>query len=213
MNVHVVEIDPHADRKVPTLYDVVEEAAVAALGSRQHVTNPYDWSPGEDGPTDVDAWIVHGADLSEVTNRGAWSVPALAVEVVGSENRSGPIVAPYGMDKVTVDLSDRSGSVAVVAEWLEANVGSKVTDHEREQIEVVVAEIRRRLLDGAYDDQNPIEVAQTQAAIDTADAQLRAPHPSRRVLSWVFSQIPGFVAGSLQSVAGNYLTELIDVFT
>jgi len=136
-----------------------------------------------------------------------WSVPTARVNWSG---RMAPAFPQH--DSLDVSLLDANHAARLIAEWLRSQIAGLTAD-ERKKIEVVVKDVLRNIERGTYDDKDPAEVAQAQAAVDTVSVQLRAPRPSRRIVRWALGQLPGFVLGSLSGVSGNYLTELLHVLS
>jgi len=143
----------------------------------------------------ADSWLSMGVPMAEIR-----------VLENGEDDRP----APPGVDVLRTSIAEEPEAVRAIGAWLRANdVGQHLTGPERQMIEVIVQEVTAAMATNRFEREDPEELAQLQAALDTAAAQLRAPRSSRSVVGWAMGQIPGFVLGMLSSTASNYLTLLI----
>lgn len=139
--------------------------------------------------------------------------------VVLSDKPPGPAVSARLVigpqpDDLRVDPGDFNAAALTIANWLRSVLKIDITDitvGERRMLEVVLGAVRKALDAEAYSVERDT-AAQVQAAADTVDAQLRAPSPSRRIVSWALAQFVTFPSGVITGVAATYLVELIHHF-
>ena len=193
------------------LEPLVEAAAVRADEEGYVAATDYDWNR----KGDVEALISAKNGPDGLTPP---DTPVAVVEFLPDATDAPPVpdirVMPdyIGYSLLRLSPHFRDAAVSTLARWLRSNVGVDLTTRERAQLEVVVGEIQRLLDSGRFDREDIDEVAMAQAAVDTIQAQLKAPRPSRNIIRWGLSQIPGFMIGALAGVAGNYLTSLLGGF-
>jgi hypothetical protein len=82
------------------------------------------------------------------------------------------------------------------------------TVDECRMLEVVVDAVRL-VIEEQPTTASPEDIAQIQAAVDTIQAQLRAPRPSRGAVGWALDQIRTFPGGVLSGAAATYLPTLL----
>jgi hypothetical protein len=188
------------------LRDLVREAAPLVTDEDVEFVRPGDYYPDDR----MDA-ALYEAGVRYVSPM--WPPPTVQVTI--RADGSAPVYPPLAPthDSITVNATDVEGGVRSIADWLHRHLEIGLDTDERKRVEVVVREVLHNIHRGAYDDKDPDEVAQAQAAVETVNAQLRAPRPSRRIVGWALGQLPGFVLGSLSGVSGNYLTELLKMLT
>lgn len=95
---------------------------------------------------------------------------------------------------------DDAEAVSAIAAWLRKRAVENV---DRQKLEVLIRDLRRILDSHEFRDKDPEDVAQAQAAVETMETQLRAPRPSRKVLSWAIRQVPPFMLGFLSNVGND----------
>ena len=131
--------------------------------------------------------------------------------------------APYswhpggGHDIITIDPAEFDRSVNVIARWLASAQGDDITADEGQMLEVLIGEVQKFLERPQPTNQDlRDDLAQVQAAVDTIQAQLKAPRPVRRFIGWALTQISGFAVGYVSGVASGatlpYLPELLRAF-
>ena len=74
------------------------------------------------------------------------------------------------------------------------------------QLEILIQQLRNVLDNRMFPAEDPDDVAQALAAVETMEAQIKAPRPARIVLKWAASQIPGFLVGLLSNIGNDALT-------
>jgi hypothetical protein len=113
--------------------------------------------------------------------------------------------------------TDFDCSVSTIVRWLLFAREDEITADEGQMLEVLISDVRRLLereppTNGNLRD----DIAQVQAAVDTIQAQLRAPRPVRRFIGWALAQISGLVVGYASGLASGatlpYLPELLRAF-
>lgn len=140
----------------------------------------------------------------------SWGPGVPTAEIRMLENGQNNAPAPTGVDVLRTTIADGHEAIRIIAGWLrDREVAQRPSERERELIEVVIGELRKALDSGHFAGEDADDVAQTQAAVDTLDAQLKAPRPSRRVLKWALLQLPPFAVGILSSTASNYLQMML----
>jgi len=139
------------------------------------------------------------------------------VRVVVSDDPPGPptraILTVTGQpqaDRLKVSPTDFMASARQIAKWLGTKIKVEVTLEERHMLEVVLKAAQDVLDSDGASSADPEDVAQAYVATETIAAQLRAPRPSRRVLSWAVGQLATFPAGLITGIAAPYIVELIN---
>lgn len=185
-------------------------AAAADLASDEGYVpaTDYDW----DRKGDVEAVVIAKNAPDALTPP---DTPVAVVEFLPGAIGAPPMpdieVKPdhIGYSLLRLSRSFPDSAISTIARWLRSNVGTGLTTEERIKLEVVIGEIQRLFGSGVFDREDKDEIAMVQTALDTLQAQLRAPRPSRNIIRWGLGQFPGFAIGSLAGVAGNYLTSLL----
>lgn len=147
----------------------------------------------------------------------AWpGVRAGAVDLGNSSH------APYswhpegGHDILTVDPVDFGRSVDVIARWLATEPGpqNEISVGERQMLEVLVGEVYKFIEAQTTPTNQDLrdDIAQIQAAVDSLQAQLRAPRPARRLVNWALRQIGAYTMGLASGATLQYLPELLRAF-
>jgi len=199
---------------MPVLSPIVDAAGRRASGEPTEIINAE--TPFIEG---VEALIIESSEQFDPSALiKAWPGVRAAVVTLGV----GIAQSPFGYlnteyDEITLDVSDTSRAVDVITRWLEHLRGAGISHEERRQLEVLVGEVQKLVLA-----QNPTsyelhdEIAQVQAAVDTIQAQLKAPRPARRVISWALSQFAAFAVGYAAGIASEttlpHLQELARTF-
>jgi len=98
--------------------------------------------------------------------------------------------------------------IASLALWLRKAIDS-ADFFDRELLELLIGDLRQVLDHQEFPHENPEDIAQVWASVETMEIQLRAPRPAKSVLRWAASQIPGFIIGVLSSVANDALTHFV----
>jgi len=197
----------------PLLSPLVDAAVMRITGEPAEIFNAE--SPFIEG-VEVLLWE-WGAFMPE-SMVAAW--PGIRAAAVDLGNASH---APYswhpggGHDIITIDPAEFDRSVSVIARWLATPLGDEITADEGQMLEVLIGDVRRLL-----EQQQPTnqdlrdDIAQVQAAVDTIQAQLKAPRPVRRFIGWALTQISGLTVGYVSGLASGatlpYLPELLRAF-
>lgn len=93
-------------------------------------------------------------------------------------------------DDLRLDPRDFFGAARTIAEWLWGSLNLQISPQELQLIEIVTREVQAAIDAGTA--LIRADLAQTQAALDTIQAQTKAPRPSRRVVLWGLRQIKAF---------------------
>lgn len=111
------------------------------------------------------------------------------------------------------------GDLAIeLLNWLDLVLASSVLTPDDEgplpiditfRVEVVLQETVRVIHEERL---APETAAMLQSAVDTIQAQMKAPSPDRRIIGTMLSHVVTFAGGLMTGVGGNYLTDLIKTF-
>jgi hypothetical protein len=102
------------------------------------------------------------------------------------------------------------GAARTIAEWLWGSLNLQISPQELQLIEIVTREVQAAIDAGTA--LIRADLAQTQAALDTIQAQTKAPRPSRRVVLWGLRQINGIPGGVISAEAVEHLQSLLHAF-
>jgi len=127
-------------------------------------------------------------------------VPVLLVKTKPDERIGDALRSRAFLDAVT---TPRPVAVKFIVDWLRDIPVAPLSLNERTQLEKLIGELTRLLSTTEFRNEDPDDVAQVQAAVDTMAAQLKAPRASRGVLRWAVSQIPGFMLGLLSNMGND----------
>lgn len=197
----------------PLLSPLVDAAVLRVTGEPAQIFNAE--SPFIEG---VEALIWERGAFMPESMLEAWpGIRAVAIDLGNSTH------APYswhpdgGYDVIAIDPSELDRSVSAVARWLVGAQGDGITAGEGQRLEVLIREVQR-LLEGALPTTEELrdDIAQVQAAVDTIQAQLKAPRPIRRIVGWALTQVSGLAVGYVAGVASSatlpHLPELLRAF-
>lgn len=160
--------------------------------------------------------VLSGAAGDAVEPVGYYTVPTFeTVECQGYV-----VVWEYRRNDPTegTKLEDVAAAARFVSERV-ADILSASTEEERDAVGISQTELTR--LEVILDDTrrvvntislDPIDRALLQAAIDTAQAQVRSPRPDRSTIGRALRNIAAAAGGFMVGVAANYLTDLLRAF-
>lgn len=187
------------DRGVASLHlrILIQEAGLRAEGEEVEFL--------DDGPGIGEA-MVFEADTFRPAPSWRPIVPTLGIRT--GRMSDSPARIPPGADFLDATIISDARAIDEIAEWLRTHIPA-LLQKDRIQLEILVQQVRSILDNHEFPSEDPDDVAQSLAAVETMEAQIKAPRPSRIVLKWAASQLPGFVVGLLSNIGNDALTHFI----